>query len=129
MTVASCVPGTGFGRKAAVTPAGSPVAESVSGPLEPLMRVSEIGTSVAVPCRIVVGFSGPDSETSGSVPAGKSIVRSSKPTSTPVVPLNCSSKRAMSLPALVTVTGVLKPGVERDGDGRRPSRPRPPPAL
>ncbi len=109
MTVASCVPGTGLGTNVALTPTGSPVADSVTGPLEPLMRVSESGTFVVVPCRIVVGFSGPPSETSATVPAGKSIVRSSKPTSAPVVPPNSSSKRAMSFAPLVTWTGVLKP--------------------
>ena len=56
------------------------------------------------------------SEKSGIELAGKSIVRSSKPTAAPVValPPTCSSQRAMSGAALDTVTPASNaPGVQR----------------
>ena len=39
-----CTPGSGSGDTVPVTPAGSPVTEKVTGPLEPFRRVTRAGT-------------------------------------------------------------------------------------
>jgi hypothetical protein len=49
MTALVCVAGSGLGVKVAVTPAGSPPADSWTFPLDPLRRATVTGTSVVIP--------------------------------------------------------------------------------